>query len=413
MRKNPRLLLIAALAAIALAACGDGLNDFASPSPEHTPNPFGLGSEVVANGDHPVAMTFAPDGRIFFAEKFTGVIRVIDADGDLQQAPFADLDVAEWLGLDWGVTGMALDPDFSTSPYLYVFYTQPVNRDKDQPIAKPVLVRIRADGDTAGDHETLIDDFPGTRLDHQGFRANGGIRFGPDGYLYISMGDYDYGQDDGPDGAPPASDLGSPLGKVLRVTTDGSAAPGNPFADDATADARVFAYGFARPSEIAFQPGTTKLVSSDATDSCEELNVISAGGNYGWPHVGEFPFKDCNFGGQVKALYLLARPDTEPGQFQSYVGVTGLAFLTGDKYPVLGNGLLVCEKETKHLRRLVVSPDAAFVTGDDIAISQCDGSVAVGPDGTVYFSNATEIRRLVQGDVPASATATGNASPTP
>ena len=411
MLKPLQVPLIAIFAALVLAACsGDDL-DVATETPAPTPNPFGLSSEVVANGDHPVAMTFAPDGRMFFVEKFTGVIRVISADGKLQDAPFADLDVAEWLGLDWGVTGMAVDPAFDSNPYLYVFYTQPVNRDNEQPIAKPVLVRIRADGDTAGATETLIDDFPETQLDHQGFRTNGSIHFGPDGYLYLSMGDYDYGKNNGPNGGPPAQDLAEPMGKVLRVQRDGTAAPGNPFAGDLNADERVYAYGFARPSDFAFHPEAGDLFGTDATDSCEELNVVSPGGNYGWPDVGEFPFGDCNFGSGVKAVYLLAKPNTEPGQFQSYVGTSGMAFLAGEKYPSLGNGLLLCEKETKNLRRLVISPDARQVTGDDIAISECTGSVVAAADGTVYFSNGTEVRRLVQGE--ATAPASTSASPTP
>jgi glucose/arabinose dehydrogenase len=201
------------------------------------------------------------------------------------------------------------------------------------------------------------------------------------------------------------------MGKILRVQRDGSAAPGNPFAGNLNADERVYAYGFARPSDFAFHPATGDLFSADATDSCEELNVVSPGGNYGWPDVGEFPFEDCTFGSQVKALYFLSRPNTEPGQFESYVGVSGMAFLAGDKYSALGNGLLVCEKETHNLRRLVISPDARQVTADDIAISECDGSVVVAADGTVYFSNGTEVRRLVQGEAPAPASASASPSP--
>lgn len=403
-------VLLASTALVLVAACGGDDDDNGETDAPATPNPWGLESTVIATAERPVAIAFAPDGRVFFAEKFTGVIRVIDADGAVQDEPFADLDVAEWLGLDWGVTGMAVEPDFDANPYLYVFYTEPVNRDNERPIAKPVLVRIDASGNSGGDPEPVIDDFPETRLDHQGFKANGGLEFGPDGNLYLTMGDYDYGTTDGPGGQPPAQDPGEVMGKVLRVTRSGAAVSGNPFAGNANADARVFASGFASGSDLAFAPGLADPYNADATDSCEEINAVIPGGNFGWPDVGEFPFPDCNFGDQVKAVHLLARPGTVPGQFQSYVGVSGMAYLDGDKYPALGNGLLVCEKETGHMRRLVLAPDGRSVTGDDLVLTDCDGSVAVSPDGTIYYTNGTEVRIVSQGTA-GSVTPTATASP--
>jgi glucose/arabinose dehydrogenase len=395
---------------LVFAACG-GDDDGGGPSEAPpTPNPWGLESAAIATAANPVAIAFAPDGRIFFAEKFTGVIRVIGADGQVQEEPFADLDVAEWLGLDWGVTGMAIDPDFDANPYLYVFYTEPVNRDPERPTARPVLVRIEASGNVGDGPDPVIDDFPETRLDHQGFKTNGGLEFGPDDNLYLTMGDYDYGMTDGPGGEPPAQDLGEVMGKVLRVTRTGAAAANNPFASTAGADPRVFAYGFASGSDLAFAPNSGDPYNADATDSCEEINAVIPGGDFGWPDVGEFPFPDCNFGDQVKAIHLLARPGTVPGQFQSYVGVSGAAYLDGNKYPALGTGLLVCEKETGQMRRLVLAPDGRSVTADDVALTGCIGSVAVSPDGTIYYTNGTEVRVVSQAS-PSSVTPTGTASP--
>jgi glucose/arabinose dehydrogenase len=410
MHKYAKLALFPTILLLLTACANKGIGGGdATPTPAPTPNPFGLSSEVIATADHPVAITFAPDGRIFFAEKFTGVIRVIDTEGQLQEEPFADLDVAEWLGLDWGLTGMAVHPDFESEPYLYVFYTEPVNRDPERPIAKPVLARIDASGEVAGNVEMLISDFPETQLDHQGFKTNGSIHFGPDGFLYLSMGDYDYGKNDGPNGGgPPAQDLAEPIGKILRLNDDGSPAPGNPFEDD-DADPRVFAFGFARSSDFALDAASESLYNSDATDSCEELNLVEPGGNYSWPDVGEFPFSDCTAGPGIPGFYFLAKPGMEPGQFQSNVGVSGMAYLGGDKYPQLGNGLVTCEKDTKALRRLVISDGE--VTDNAIAIGNCEGSVAVAADGTVYFSSATEVHRLVQGEAPTNAATSPSPSP--
>jgi glucose/arabinose dehydrogenase len=284
------------------------------------------------------------------------VIRIIGADGELVEQPFADLDVAEWLDLEWGLTGLAVAPNFNDNPYLYAFYMEPVPSSESEPIARPRLMRMEASTNVAGATETIISDFPETRQGHQGFRASGPIHFGPDGTLYVSVGDFDYGKEPGPNGTPPAQDLSSLIGKMLRLDPDGSAPGDNPFVSDFDADSRVFAYGFARASDFAFQDGTGTIFSSDATDSCEEINVITAGGNYGWPDVGEFPYADCNAGPGNKAVYFLSRPDTQAGQFQSYVNVSGMAYLTGDRYPSIGAGLLICEGDTGLMRRLSFDP---------------------------------------------------------
>ncbi len=352
-------------------------------------------SETIATGDDPVALTFTPDGRLFFAEKYSGIIRVVGTDGNLVEQPFADIDVADWLNLDWGLTGLAVPPNFAESPYLYVFYTQPLPSSPEQPIAKPVLARFEASGNVAGPQETLIDDFEQMQLGHQGFRANGPAHFGADGMLYLSMGDYDYGKQVGPNGIPWALDPAQPIGKVLRVDPGGQVVGDSPFASDGNADGRVYAYGFANSRDFAIQPVTGAIFNSDATDSCEEINVVTAGGNYSWPDVGEFPFADCLAGPGTKGIYFPSKPDTTAGQFQSTVNIAGMAFLTGDKYPSLGEGLLICEKVTGRLRLLTLGgANGQEVTADSTIVEDCAGSVAVGTDGLIYYTNATEVKRV-------------------
>jgi glucose/arabinose dehydrogenase len=101
-------------------------------------NPFGVKSELVTAADHPAAMAFAPDGRLFYAEQLTGNIRVVTAEGELLEEPFAQVELA--LYIEWGLTGLALDPDFETNHYVYAFLTESV--DPETPTGKPVIVRI-------------------------------------------------------------------------------------------------------------------------------------------------------------------------------------------------------------------------------------------------------------------------------
>lgn len=390
-------LALICLAALGLAsACGGGSTSTASPTPIPSPA-FGLKVEDVARADHPSVLAFTPDGRLLIAEQFTGNIRVVAADGKLLPDPFAHIDVADWLHEDWGLTGLALDPKFTANHYVYAFYTELRPSDANRPIGQPKLVRFTDSNGRGADEQTIIADFPETRLDHQGFKANGSIHFGPDGYLYITMGDYDYGKTSSPDGNPYAQDPSSPLGKVLRIdASTGNAVPGNPPANKPGADSRIFASGFNRGADFAFHPQTQQVYGTDNTDSCEELNIVEAGKNYGWPNVGEFPFSDCGAGTDVTGIYFLARPDKKPGEFQSQVNVSGMAFVSGQRYPALGDSLLVCEGLTKLMKRLVLSPDAASrVTSEDAVVHDCNRAVATSGDGTVYYGNDSQVRRLV------------------
>lgn len=402
------LLVCAALAAV-VWGCGNG-------GTKEEQLPFGLASEVVATAPRVSEIAFAPDGRIFFAEQTTGNIRIILANGQVQEEPFAHVNVAVYLEqLDWGLTGLALDPDFETNHYAYAFFMEPVaaGEPPEGPTARPKIVRF-TEKDGKGVEETVIsDDFPVTPKEHPGYNGSGKLHFGPDGYLYASVGDYDY---------PPAQSLSrnvsAPVGKLLRIDTkDGSAPADNPLQSTPGADARVFAYGFREPFAFAFHPRSGAIYGTDNTTvSCEELNIIRPGRDYGWPDVGEFPYADCTAGGHEQAIYHLAREGTKPEDFLSFVEVSALAFAPATRYPQMGESLLLCESQrsevqgerTPGLLRWLVLGGAGDeqVTASGAIVRDCRGAVAVSPDGYAYYANDTEIRRLV------TSQAGGNAPPT-
>jgi len=369
---------------VMISACGGG------------DNPFGVKSELVTEADHPPDMAFAPDGRLFYAEQLTGNIRVVTAEGELLKEPFAHVDVALYLDLDWGLTGLAVDPDFEKNSYVYAFFTKPV--EADPPIGRPVVMRFTDRNNKGMDPKVIVDDLPESLPAHPGYNANGKIHFGPDGFLYVSLGDYD---------TPTlVQDLSTPEGAILRVSKeDGSPPDDNPFVDNPPADPRIFAYGFREPFDFAFHPETGAIYGSDNTPvSCEELNLIETSSNYGWPDVGEFPFADCGAGDQVPAIHFFAKEGKKPGDFLSFLAISGLEFASADVYPLLGDALLVCDSETSLMRRLVltgsnfdqVAPDKKGV--DNVVVKDCKMDVTTSPDGTVYYSNETEIRRLVPQD---------------
>jgi glucose/arabinose dehydrogenase len=407
MNINAALLgmpVVSFLLLVLASACGgggvDNLQATASPPPTLSPSPpFGLQSQVVVNADRPTALTFAPDGRIFFAEQYSGNIRVVSADGKLQSDPFATLEVANWVPLDWGLTGLAVDPDFATNHYLYAFYTSAVEQGA-VPIGKPMLVRFTDQNGHGANQTTIVGDLPQTFKDHQGLKANGKIHFGRDGLLYMTVGDYDYGKAAGPDGKPPGTDLSTPLGKMLRINKDGTVPSDNPFAGRSGVDPRIFAYGFSNAFEFTIDPANDRIYGTDGDASCEELVQITVGGNYGWPDVGEFPFSDCYAGRQVKPIHLFALEGMKAGEFLSGVVTAGLAFVSASKYPLVGDGLLACESKTGYLQQLTLNQGTGTrdqVTEGRPLVYDCKRGVARNSDGTIYYSNDTELRVLVPG----------------
>jgi glucose/arabinose dehydrogenase len=410
------LPLIAIFVLAVTAACGSASTSSTSPSVSSGPKfAFGLSAQVVASGADATsvrAMEFAPDGRMFYAEQFSGDIRIVLADGTLQATPFATLQVANYLDLDWGLTGLALDPEFATNHFVYAFYTAPVGEN----IGKPTIVRYTDNNGTGQDQRVISSDFPQTFPDHQGYNANGEIHFGPDGFLYASVGDYDIY------GAQPnlVAEPASPIGKLLRLNkADGTAAPGNPFAAQAGADPRVFASGFREPFSFTFDPVSGAIYGTDnTTDSCEELNVITAGKNYGWPTGWTFPFADCTSGQGAQPIYNFARAGTQPGDFLSFVETQGISFLKNSTYSQLTDGLIVCESQKSTVKDAsgndVISPGALVrfvfsapgtVASSDIIVNDCKGD-AYAHNGVVYYSDVTQLLKLTE--LTGTGTGTGN-----
>lgn len=378
---------------------------------------FGLGAQTIAAGgsaESVSAIAFAPDGRIFYAEQYKGTIQIILADGTLQPRPFTQVSVAEWLSLDWGLTGLALDPGFATNHYVYAFYTEPAGTQSDGasdvPIGRPVIVRFTDEDGAATGRTVIVDDLPLTDVRKPGYNANGDLRFGPDGKLYASLGDYDLFAEE-PD---VITGLGSTIGKMLRLNPDGSAPDDNPFVGQQGADPRVYASGFREPFSFNFGPDGTLYANDNTTVSCEELNVIKAGEFYGWPQMGEFPFSDCAAAPGEQAITRLSREGTQPGDFLSFVEVAGLSYLTGSTYSTLTDGLIVCEGQKSGLdgapangvlRRLTFT-DPLTVASSDLVARECKGDAAAN-NGAVYYATATELKKLVQGAVAPADTAEG------
>ena len=244
----------------------------APPLRATVPNGF-TETQVADELSSPSCLEVAPDGRVFVAQQ-GGVIRVIK-DDILQDTPFATLPVD---GSDErGLLGMTLDPAFATNHFVYVYYTAAT------PASHNRLSRLTANGDQmqAGSEVILLElaNLSASATIHMG----GATHFGPDGKIYISVGDHH-------DTSNPQT-LTTPFGKILRVNSDGTIPTDNPFYNQTSGINRaIWAYGLRNPFTTAFQPGTGRFFINDVGESSwEEINDGIAGSNYGWPTTeGDF-----------------------------------------------------------------------------------------------------------------------------
>lgn len=268
------------------------------PGAKPPSEPTTIGVELVAAGlTSPVALVSAGDetGRLFIVDQ-VGLIRILDENGELILEPFLDLSerIVE-LSPDFderGLLGLAFHPDFAANGRFFVFYTAP--KDADDPADFNAENRVaefrvsesdpnRADSDS----ERVLLDINKPEFNHNG----GQLAFGPDGFLYISVGDGGGGHDVGIGHTPGlgnGQDKTTLLGKLLRIDVDHgdpyAVPPDNPFVDEPDTRPEIWALGLRNPWRFSFDlGGQRRLFAGDAgQDLFEEVDIINRGGNYGW-----------------------------------------------------------------------------------------------------------------------------------
>jgi glucose/arabinose dehydrogenase len=230
--------------------------------------PPGFTETSISGLSNPTAMEIAPDGRIFVCQQ-GGALRVIK-NGVLLSTPFLTLSVDA--NGERGLLGIAFDPNFASNNFLYVYYTVPSTPRHNR------VSRFTANGDVAvPGSETIILELNdlSTATNHNG----GAIHFGPDGKLYVAVGENANRAN--------AQTLSNMLGKMLRINSNGTIPADNPFFNTATGNNRsIWALGLRNPFTFAFQPGTGRMFINDVGEvTWEEINDGIAGSNYGWPNT--------------------------------------------------------------------------------------------------------------------------------
>jgi glucose/arabinose dehydrogenase len=212
------------------------------------------------------SMVFAPDGRLFFTEKNTGAIRIMTTENKILDEPFASVQdlYASW---EQGMLGLAIDPEFHSNHYVYVYYTALVDtQDGDQGKVINRVLRFTDTNNTGTDVKIIMDNIPASR----GYHSGGAMAFGPDGKLYITVGDateHIFAQDPS-----------IVIGKVLRINKDGTIPQDNPYPNSP-----VYTIGHRNMYGIAFDNEGTGLTTENGEFLYDEINLITMGGNYGFP----------------------------------------------------------------------------------------------------------------------------------
>lgn len=242
----------------------------------------------------PWGLSWLPDGSAVIGERDSATLFRLTQDGEktfIGTVPEATAEGSLTVDANDGVLGIAVSPYWGADHYIYVMHTaEEGNR----------IARMTYDGSTLGDYTVLLDGI------QKGMVHNGGrLKFGPDGYLYATTGDANQGA--------LAQDKDSLNGKILRLTTDGRPAPGNPF------DSYVYSYGHRNPQGLTWDPQGRLWESELGDGAYDELNLIEPGNNYGWPTCEG----SCTNDGMTNPKAIWPTPEASP---------SGIAYADGNLY---------------------------------------------------------------------------------
>lgn len=350
--------LTSALLTAALILPSLPLTASAAPAPDESSVEVYLGGLAF-----PVAIAFAPDGRAFYSERMTGNIRIIDTTGPTPQLLGLPLDTVPYLATtgEQGLLGMALDPDWATTPWVYVYHSFDNGTVHDNRITRY----------WAADNRSSMNETIFAGIKDLGWHNSGAMAFGADGKLYVTVGDaYEPWQ---------VNNMSQYHGKVLRLEKDGSVPADNPFPG-----LYVYTLGHRNMFGIATNPRTGVMyVSENGDHENDEINLLEPGGNYGWPTVNG-TVNDARF---VDPIWNIT-PTIAP---------TGIAFDTSRYNASALVDLYLVDWNTGSLRRFQLAPPNYDrpVTEEVLWSRSVPGATAVafGPDGRVYVAASDGLYR--------------------
>lgn len=309
---------------------------------------------------------------------------ILSADGGTIQGEVAGLPAVVAVS-QGGLLDVALDPDFSTTPWVYLSYSEP-GSDAEEGLSGTAVARGLLGDDGLHDVEVIYRQVPKVSgSGHFGSR----LAFGPDKSLYITLGDRQKGS--------PAQDLATTLGKVVRIHRDGRIPHDNPALEGALPE--IWSLGHRNPQGAAVRPADGRLwISEHGPQGGDELNNVIAGGNYGWPQVSY----GCNYGDPVGDACRIGGGTHAPDYIEpvSYwvptsIAPAGMIFYTGSGFPAWRGDLFIGALAGTALWRVEFQGDVELRREALFSeLGERIRDVEQGPDGWIYL--LTDSGKLIQ-----------------
>jgi glucose/arabinose dehydrogenase len=392
-----RLTHLECLGIIGALACGGSNAPDAGGgggvTPPATDTPTLTRTVVLSNLSSPWDIAFAADGSMFFTEKCRG-LSVRHPDGSITRlfgtsgSALVASDVV-CLGQS-GVHGVALDPAFATSRALFVYMTS--NLSTSPRTNRVIRLTLNPGYTTASNRTDIITDIAfkdvANAVGGAGLHSGGRIRFGPDGFLYVTTGD-----NHNPTLPQSPTRIG---GKVLRVTTTGAAAPGN--TPPSGFDPRIFTYGHRNVQGITFRPGTGQpFISEHGPNHSDEVTALVNGGNGGWDPQNRpglsCPDSYCGYAGNPTTMPMTdvarfpnaLRPTWNNGQRSQGTGPA--EFLVGPQWRAWNGRLAVGVMGGNRLVILELNSAGSVASETDANLPGTRyRALTQGPDGNLYIA---------------------------
>ena len=374
------LSVFAAVAMLPVGVQGQPQNKEKKQKAKATP----VKSTTMATGLwHPWSLAWLPNGDMLVTER-NGKLRTV-RDGKLDADPVAGVPPVHSVRLS-GLMEVLPHPNFAQNHFVYLTYTKDVPEKGEGQVAT-TLARGRLEGRQLVDVKDILICDPWAGDGGSGSR----LAWGKDGMLYMTTGASNGN----------AAQEGSSLrGKILRLKDDGTAAPGNPFAGKPGYKAEIYSMGHRNSLGLAFNPVTGDLWNNEnGPAGGDEINVIKAGGNYGWPEV--------SFGRDYSGPQIVNFKDGMIGPIVFWapsIAPSGMAFYTGSKFPDWKNNVLVGAQlggtvpGYPHLERLVFNEKWDETSRQSLLVDlhQRIRDVRQGPDDLVYVLTDEENGALIR-----------------
>ncbi|MFO7731799.1 MAG: PQQ-dependent sugar dehydrogenase [Spirochaetia bacterium] len=313
--------------------------------------------------DHPWALAFLPDGDMLISERPGRML--LYSGGDLKVVTGLPDIYASGQG---GLLDIALHPQFEQNRWVYFTYSTAGSGG-----AGTALYRARLEGTRLTDGEQL---YRLSRLTGTGRHFGSRIVFGPDGYLYMSIGERG--------DRYRAQQLDDAAGSTLRLNPDGSIPGDNPFSGRSDVLAEIYSYGHRNAQGMAVHPQTGEIWQHEhGPRGGDEVNIIKAGANYGWPKVS---FGEEYRGGPIGEGSVAPGIEAPLIHWTPSIAPSGMSFYTGDLFSEWRGDLFVGALAGQHLRRLEL--DGQQVVNQEVLLQGRIGrirDVKVGPEGYLWL----------------------------